>query len=70
MKQKFTAVIKKHRTWWIGRVEEIPGVNSHGKTRAALVGNLRSALAEALEFNRTEALKAAKDDFEEEPILV
>jgi predicted RNase H-like HicB family nuclease len=70
MKNRFTAVIKKDEGWWIGWVAEIPGVNSQGKTRAELVKNLRSALKEALEFNREDALAAAEQDYEEEPILV
>lgn len=70
MKQKFTAVIKKDSGWWIGWIEEIPGVNCQGKTRAELVKNLRSALTEALEFNRADARKAAVDDYEETAILV
>ena len=39
MKQKFTAVIKKDSGWWIGWVEEIPGVNSQ-RSHSAL--NFRS----------------------------
>jgi len=70
MKRAFTAVIKQDEGWWIGWVEEIPGVNSQGKTRHELIKNLRSALKEALEFNRAEAISAAKDDYREEPILV
>jgi predicted RNase H-like HicB family nuclease len=70
MKRAFTAVIKQNEGWWIGWVEEIPGVNSQGKTRAELRKNLRSALKEALEFNRADALSSAKSDYEEEPILV
>lgn len=70
MKNKFTAVIKQDEGWWIGWVAEIPGVNSQGKTRTELVKNLRSALKEALEFNREDALAAAKTDYEEESILV
>jgi len=70
MKNKFTAVIKQDEGWWIGWVAEIPGVNSQGKTRAELVKNLRSALKEALEFNREDALAAAKTGYEEEAILV
>ena len=31
MKNKFNAVIKKDSGWWIGWVEEVPGVNSQGK---------------------------------------
>jgi predicted RNase H-like HicB family nuclease len=51
MKRSFTAVIKQDEGWWIGWVEEIPGVNSQGKTRREIRKNLRSALKEALEFN-------------------
>jgi len=70
MQRQFTAVIKQDCGWWIGWVEEVPGVNSQGKTRAELLENLRSALEETLEFNREDALKAAQPHFEEEPILV
>jgi predicted RNase H-like HicB family nuclease len=70
MKQQYTAVIKQDEGWWIGWVEEIPGVNSQGKTRRELVKNLRSALREALELNREEARSAASKDYEEEAILV
>jgi predicted RNase H-like HicB family nuclease len=70
MKQKFTAVIKQDSGWWIGWIEEIPGVNSQGKTKAELKKNLRSALSEALKFNREDALKAAEQDYEEAAILV
>ena len=70
MKRTYNAVIKRDEGWWIGWVQEIPGVNSQGKTRAELMKNLRSALKEALEFNREDALAAAKTDYEEEAILV
>jgi predicted RNase H-like HicB family nuclease len=69
MKNKYTAVIKQDSGWWIGWIEEIPGVNCQGKTRAELKKNLRSALSEALEFNREDALKAAEADYEETSIL-
>jgi predicted RNase H-like HicB family nuclease len=43
MNRHFTAVIKQDSGWWIGWVEEIPGVNCQAKTRAKLQKNLRSA---------------------------
>jgi predicted RNase H-like HicB family nuclease len=46
-------------------VEEVPGVNSQGQTREELVQNLRSALREALEMNRAEALAACQGPYEE-----
>jgi predicted RNase H-like HicB family nuclease len=69
MKNKYTAVIKQDSGWWIGWIEEIPGVNCQGKTRSALKKNLRSALSEALDFNREDALKAAETNYEEAFIL-
>ena len=70
MKRTFNAVIKRDDGWWIGWVEEIPGVNCQGKTRAELMKNLRSALKEALELNREDARAAAQSDYEEAAILV
>jgi predicted RNase H-like HicB family nuclease len=46
--QTYSAVIRRDESWWIGWVEEIPGVNSQGKTRAELLKNLRSALREVI----------------------
>jgi predicted RNase H-like HicB family nuclease len=65
MGPNYTAVIQQDGDWWIGWVEEIPGVNSQGETREELIENLRSALQEALEMNRAEARAAVKGGFEE-----
>ena len=56
MDTRYTAVIQKNGKWWIGWVEEIPGVNSQGVTRKELMENLLPALEEALEMNRADAL--------------
>lgn len=61
----YTAVIRRDDPWWIGWVEEIPGVNSQGATREELLANLREALSEALEMNREAARTAAGTNFEE-----
>ncbi len=65
MKANYTAVVQHDGEWWIGWVEEIPGVNSQGKTRDELLENLRDALEEALEMNRADAVAAANGPFEE-----
>ena len=65
MASSFTAVVQQSGAWWIGWVEEVPGVNSQGQTREELVENLRSALREALEMNRAEARAAALGAYEE-----
>jgi predicted RNase H-like HicB family nuclease len=43
-------MIQKREPWWIGWIEEVPGVNSQGATREELLANLCSALDEALEM--------------------
>lgn len=65
MPANYTAVIQRRDPWWIGWIEEVPGVNSQGATRDELLDNLNSALAEALEMNRADAIGAAEGDFEE-----
>jgi predicted RNase H-like HicB family nuclease len=68
--QTYTAVIKQAESWWIGWIEEVPGVNCQERTRAELLETLRITLAEALELSRREAREAAGDGFEEIPIAV
>ena len=70
MNNQYTAVIKKESDWWIGWIEEVPGVNCQERTREELVESLRITLKEALEFNRKDALSAAGKDFQKEKIAV
>ena len=65
MDTKYTAVIQQNGKWWIGWVEEIPGVNSQGATREELMENLRSALEEALQMNRADAVAGMTGEYEE-----
>ncbi len=65
----YNAVIRQDGEWWIGWIEEVPGVNSQGATRDELISNLREALIEAIEMNRDDARKAAGETFEEIMIL-
>lgn len=54
MNQTYTAVIKQDGDWWIGWVEEVPGVNCQESNRADLLLSLQTTLAEAIAFNRAE----------------
>lgn len=56
---EYTAVIKQDGAWWIGWIEEVPGVNCQEKTQEALLASLREALREALVMNRAAARAAA-----------
>lgn len=52
MSPKYTVTIQRDGLWWIGRIEEVRGVISQGRTKKELISNLRSALAESLEMDR------------------
>lgn len=57
MKEQYTAVIKQSGKWWIGWIEEVPGVNCQEGSKEQLLESLRVTLREALEFNRREVLR-------------
>lgn len=70
MNSTYTAIIKKRGKWWIGWIEEVPGVNAQEESKEKLLASLREILREALAFNREEARKAAESDFSEELVVV
>ena len=70
MKDTYTAVVKHSDPWWIGWIEEVPGVNCQERTKEELTETLRVTLREALEFNRREAIESAGDGYEEASIAV
>ena len=52
MLKQFTAIYKKSGKWYLGWIEEIPGVNTQGRTLKETKENLREALSLILETNR------------------
>lgn len=70
MANTYTAIIKKNKEWWIGWIEEVPGVNCQERSRTALMESLRITLKEALEMNRQEAIESARTDYIEELVSV
>ena len=70
MANTYTAITQQDGDWWIGWIEEVPGVNCQERTRGELLESLKVTLQEALELNREEARKAAKAGFLEEPVYV
>jgi predicted RNase H-like HicB family nuclease len=62
---RYTAVVKHDGDWWIGWVEEVPGVNAQEQTREALLASLKLVLLEALDMNRADARAAAGGSYEE-----
>ena len=67
---EYTAIVKQSGEWWIGWIEEVPGVNCQERMRNELLETLRLTLAETLADNRSEARSAAGNDFEETRIAV
>ena len=70
MNQTYAAVVKQDGEWWIGWIEEVPGVNCQESTRKELLKTLRVTLTEALEMNRADARDAAGKGYEQLNIAV
>ncbi|MDP2156261.1 MAG: type II toxin-antitoxin system HicB family antitoxin [Nitrospirota bacterium] len=70
MNSEYTAVIKQSGDWWIGWIEELPGVNCQEETHGELLESLRLTLKEAIEFNRQDAIAAVGTGYFEEKIAV
>ena len=66
----YTAVIIKEDNWWIGWIEEIPGVNCQENTYEKLIESLKITIRETLEFNKNEALEIAGTGYREEKIRI
>ncbi len=49
MKNEYNAIIKQDAGWWIGWIEEVPGVNCQEASREDLMESLRITLQEALQ---------------------
>ena len=54
---KHTVSIEKHGRWYVAWVEEVPGVNTQGRTWDEVRSNLKEALHDILELNRGLARK-------------
>jgi predicted RNase H-like HicB family nuclease len=52
MKHQFTSVIEERGRWYVAYIEEIPGVNTQGRTLAEARRNLKVALTMVIEANR------------------
>jgi predicted RNase H-like HicB family nuclease len=56
MPNTYTAITKKDGDWWVGWIEEVPGVNCQERTRQELLDSLAVTLKEALEQDHREAI--------------
>ncbi|MEK7562155.1 MAG: type II toxin-antitoxin system HicB family antitoxin [Patescibacteria group bacterium] len=60
MTREFTGLFKKMGKWYLGWIEEIPGVNTQGATLQEAKENLKEALFLVLETNRILTRKDSK----------
>jgi predicted RNase H-like HicB family nuclease len=69
---QFNALYKKMGNWYVAWVEEVPGVNTQGKTLKEARENLREALELVLEANREISHKefSGREEYIREPISV
>jgi predicted RNase H-like HicB family nuclease len=70
MKHEFTSVIEKRGRWYVAYIEEIPGVNTQGRTLAEARRNLKEALTLVIEANRELAAKQRLAGAIREPITL
>ncbi|MFM6519325.1 MAG: hypothetical protein ACKPIC_23100, partial [Microcystis panniformis] len=70
MTNTYTAIIQPDGDWWIGWIEEIPGVNCQEASHDQLLESLKITLSEALELNKQEAIAATRGNYQEEKIVV
>ncbi len=69
MKKKatYTATIGRDGEWWIGWIEEVPGVNCQEASREELLDSLTVTLREMLEIDPA---KSPVENFERELITI
>src|SRR5580700_3465754 len=68
MERQFTAIIEKRGKWHVASVEEIPGVNTQGRTLAEVRRNLKEAIQLVVEATRE--LGARERSREAKPELI
>ena len=68
-KREFTAIYEKRGKTIVAWIEEIPGVNTQGRTMKEAVENLKEALLLILETNKSLAL-AKGERFERRPLSI
>lgn len=69
-RHEYTAIIEKRGRWYVAYVEEIPGVNSQGRTLPEVRANLQEALRLVIQANRTLSRRRRPKDVVKERIVI
>ena len=67
---EYTAIVKRSGEWWIGWIQEVPGVTCQEGTREELMDTLAITLTEMLEIRREAAQSVFVDGYETAKISV
>ena len=69
-KREFTAVYKKRGSRYVAWIEEIPGVNTQGRTLRETKENLEDALLLVLNVRRSVGIRRNASDIVREPFSI
>ncbi len=70
MRNEFTALVERDGRWYIAYCPEIPGANGQGKTKAAALKSLASAINLILEDRRKDGLRGVPATVRREKVIV
>jgi predicted RNase H-like HicB family nuclease len=70
MRNEFTAVVERAGRWHIAYCPEIPGANGQGRTKAAALKSLSSAIALILDERRKDGLRGVPASAKRERVIV
>jgi predicted RNase H-like HicB family nuclease len=70
MRNEFTAVVERDGHWYIAYCPEIPGANGQGKTKAAALKSLASAINLILADRRKDGLRGVPGTARREKVVV
>ena len=69
----YTAVTKQNGDWWIGWIEEVPGVNCQERTHEELIASLEMILLQIANLeseNDIEAIEIVKEGVNKQGVLM
>ena len=66
----YTAVIGQSEGFWVGWVDQVPGVNCQSDTKEGLMEALREALRMILEDDASQSAPTLEEGYEREPLSV
>ena len=70
MRNEFTALVERDGPWYIAYSPEIPGANGQGRTKAAALKSLSSAIALILADRRKDGLRGIPATARREKVVV